>query len=123
MSSSEQRRQTRYRLAHQPSTPVTVIHGSDRLTASAVNDVSSSGISLCLPTAVTVRTSVAIEFQSDGMTLDVNGSVAWCRQHRPSDEAGEDSGFVLGIELYSPMLLLSAFRDALPADAQTFEEV
>lgn len=122
MSSAEQRRQTRYRLAHQPTTPVVVVYAGQRLTATAVNDVSSSGISVCLDAAVAVRTTVAIEFQSDGLTLDVNGSVAWCRPHWPSDEQGGDSGHVLGIELYSPMLLLSAFRDALPRDAQTFDE-
>lgn len=66
---------------------------------------------------------MAIEFHSDGLTLDINGVVAWCREHRPSDEEGADESFVLGIELFSPMLLLSAFRDALPKDAETFEDL
>jgi hypothetical protein len=122
MERNDKRRQARYRLVHQPTAPVVVIHGAERLTATAVNDVSSSGISLCLGSALAVPTPVAIEFQSDGLTLDVNGVVAWCRGHRPSDEEGADESFVLGIELFSPMLLLSAFRDALPHDAETFED-
>jgi hypothetical protein len=122
MERNDKRRQARYRLIHQPTAPVVVVHGDERLTATAVNDVSSSGISLCLGRALAVPTQVAIEFQSDGLTLDVNGVVAWCRGHRPSDEEGSEESFVLGIELFSPMLLLSAFRDALPKDAETFED-
>jgi hypothetical protein len=122
MERNDKRRQARYRLVHQPTVPVVVVHGDERLTATAVNDVSSSGISLCLGRALAVPTQVAIEFQSDGLTLDVNGVVAWCRGHRPSDEEGSEESFVLGIELFSPMLLLSAFRDALPKDAETFED-
>jgi hypothetical protein len=122
MERNDKRRQARYRLVHQPTAPVVVVHGDERLTATAVNDVSSSGISLCLGRALAVPTQVAIEFQSDGLTLDVNGVVAWCRGHRPSDEEGSEESFVLGIELFSPMLLLSAFRDALPKDAETFED-
>jgi hypothetical protein len=121
MEANEKRRQERHRLIHQPIAPVVVIHGDTRLTASAVNDVSSSGISLCLTTELPVPAPVAIEFQMDGMTLDVNGVVAWCRGHRPSDENIGHANFVLGIELFSPMLLLSAFRDALPQDAETFD--
>ena len=122
MQRNEQRRQARYRLVHQPGTPVVVIHGDERHVATAVNDVSSSGISLCLPVALSVPAPVAIEFEADGLTMDVNGVVAWCRGHRPSDEEGADESFVLGIELFSPMMLLSAFRDALPKDAETFED-
>lgn len=118
----EKRRQSRYRLAHQPAGPVFVLHGAQRLPATAVNDVSSSGISLCLSVAPPVTSRVAIEFLSDGMTLDVNGVVAWSRAHQPTDEEGADESFVLGIELFSPMLLLSAFRDALPHDTLTFDE-
>ena len=76
-----------------------------------------------LPTRPPADGPVAIEFHSDGLTLDINGVVAWCREHRPSDEEGADESFVLGIELFSPMLLLSAFRDALPKDAETFEDL
>jgi PilZ domain len=122
MTQHDKRRQSRYRLVHQPTGPVVVIHNDERQQSTAVNDVSSSGISLCLPTALPVRAPVAIEFQSDGLTLDVNGLIAWCRPHRPSDEEGSEQSFVLGIELFSPMLLLSAFRDALPHDAETFED-
>ncbi len=122
MQNNEQRRQSRYRLAHQPATAVVVVHGADRHTATAVNDVSSSGISLCLPVALSVPAPVAIEIKTDGLVMDVNGVVAWCRKHRPSDEEGADESFVLGIELFSPMMLLSAFRDALPKDAETFED-
>jgi len=122
MTQHDKRRQSRYRLVHQPADPIVVIHSDERQAATAVNDVSSSGISLCLPSALPVRAPVAIEFQADGLTLDVNGVVAWCRLHRPSDEEGAEQSFVLGIELFSPMLLLSAFRDALPHDAATFED-
>jgi hypothetical protein len=122
MQRNDKRRQARYRLAHQPAAPVVVLRDEVRLTASAVNDVSSSGISLCLDTALPVEAAVAIEYQLDGLTLDVNGVVAWCRKHTANDAAGSDTGYVLGIELFSPMMLLSAFRDALPKDAQTFEE-
>lgn len=121
MERTEKRRQSRYRLAHQPYHPVYVIRGEERLRATSVNDVSDSGISLCLDAALPVTTPVAIEMRADGLTLDVNGVVAWCRGHRPSDAEGTAEGYVLGIELFSPMMLLSAFRDALPADANTFE--
>jgi PilZ domain len=120
---SEQRRQQRFRLVHQPAGPLYVIAAGKRHRATSINDVSSAGLSVCLDDALPVLTNVAIELESAGVTLDVNGVVVWCRAHRASDEAGSEHGHVLGIELFSPMMLLSALRDALPGDVNAFEEV
>jgi len=119
---ADQRRQQRFRLLHQPAGPLHVIAADQRHRATSINDVSSAGLSVCLDESLPVLTNVAIELESAGGTLDFNGVVVWCRAHRPSDEAGSEHGHVLGIELFSPIMLLSALRDALPGDVKAFEE-
>jgi hypothetical protein len=117
----EQRRQERYDLLHQPSAPVYVLMGWARFAAMAVKDVSSGGVSLYLERELPVGSRVSIEYATRSMKLDVQGVVAWCHRRQAQDPelAGALHTWVLGVELFSPVLLLSAFRDALPVQALT----
>ncbi len=118
---SDQRKQDRYRLLRQPDALVYVRTGWARSAAMAIKDVSSAGVSLYLERALPVASRVSIEYAAPSMMMNVNGVVVWCRTRQDSDtDAGEGlRAWVLGIELFSPMMLLSAFRDALPVHALT----
>jgi len=116
---SDQRRQERYRLLRQPDSPLYVRTPMTRTAAMAVKDVSSGGVSVYLERELPVSSRVSIEFTAPALQLEVQGLVAWCRPRHEADTDArhELNAFVLGIELFSPMMLLSAFRDALPVHA------
>jgi hypothetical protein len=116
---AEQRKQERYRLLRQPDAQVVVRTGWLRSAAMAVKDVSHGGVSLYLERALPVASRVSIEYAAPALTLNVEGLVAWCRgrQDADTDLIHLPNAWVLGVELFSPVLLLSAFRDALPVHA------
>ena len=113
------RRQERYRLLRQPDAPLYVRTGWSRTTAMAIKDVSNGGVSLYLERELPVASRVSIEYAAPNLMLNVNGVVAWCRARHETDidAAHDGDAYILGIELFSPMMLLSAFRDALPIHA------
>jgi hypothetical protein len=119
MTLSDQRRQERYRLLRQPDSPLYVRTPTLRTAAMAVKDVSRGGVSVYLERDFPTSSRVSIEFTAPAIQLEVQGLVAWCRPRQESDTDArhEIHAFVLGIELFSPMMLLSAFRDALPVQA------
>lgn len=118
----EQRKQERYRLLRQPDAPVIVRTGWLRSPVMAVKDVSPGGVSLYLERELPVSTRLSIEYAAPGLTLNVEGLVAWCRARHESDTdlLHLPPAWVLGVELFSPMLLLTAFRDALPVHSLSF---
>lgn len=115
----QRRKQERYRLLRQLDAPVYVRSGWIRSEAMAVKDVSHGGVSLYLERELPVAARVSIEYAAPAMTLNVQGVVAWCRerQDQDTDLTTEARAWVLGVELFSPVMLLSAFRDALPVHA------
>jgi hypothetical protein len=113
------RRQERYRLLRQPDAPLYVRTGWSRVTAMAIKDVSNGGVSLYLERELPIAARVSIEYAAPTLMLNVLGVVAWCRARQETDTDTDHAGeaYILGIELFSPMMLLSAFRDALPVHA------
>ena len=85
----------------------------------AVKDVSSGGVSVYFERELPILSRVSIEFTAPAMQLDVQGVVIWCRPRHEADidARHEPNAYVVGIELFSPLMLLSAFRDALPVHA------
>jgi|HubBroStandDraft_6_1064221.scaffolds.fasta_scaffold288665_1 PilZ domain len=116
---AEERKQERFRLLRQPAAPLFVCTVGMRAEALAVKDVSSSGVSLYLERPLPTASKVSIEYEARHLTLNVNGVIIWCRARQDSDIDVPDfaEACVIGVELFSPMLLLSAFRDALPVYA------
>ncbi|MCX7057882.1 MAG: PilZ domain-containing protein [Pseudomonadota bacterium] len=113
------RRQQRYRLLRQPDATLYVRTGWLRATAMAIKDVSNGGVSVYLERELAIASRVSIEYAAPNLTLNVNGVVAWCRARQDTDidTTHQGDAYILGIELFSPMMLLSAFRDALPVHA------
>ena len=121
---SDQRRHERYRLLYQPASMLYVRTPAVRSPAMAVKDVSVDGVSIYVDRALPVSTRVSVEFAGSPVQLDVQGVVAWCRPRHEADKDAEHAvdAYVMGIELFSPMLLLLAFRDALPVEALVLED-
>ena len=115
----DQRRQERYRLLRQPDSPLYIRTLTLRSVAMAVKDVSSGGVSVYFERELPILSRVSIEFTAPAMQLDVQGVVIWCRPRHEADidARHEPNAYVVGIELFSPLMLLSAFRDALPVHA------
>ena len=118
-TSGDQRRQERYRLLRQPDSPLYIRTPMLRSAAMAVKDVSSGGVSVYLERDVPILSRVSIEFPAPAIQIEVQGVVIWCRPRHEADidARHELNAYVLGIELFSPLMLLSAFRDALPVHA------
>lgn len=116
---ADQRSQERFSLLRQPDAPLYVRTGWSRNVAMAIKDVSNGGVSLYLERELPIASRVCIEYSAPNLTLNVNGVVAWCRERDEHDIDALVGGaaYILGIELFSPMMLLSAFRGALPVQA------
>ncbi|MEP6885485.1 MAG: PilZ domain-containing protein [Gammaproteobacteria bacterium] len=121
---AEERKQERFRLLRQPAAPVFLCTLGVRAEALAVKDVSRGGVGLYLEQPLPTGLQVSIEYEARHLTLNVNGVIIWCRPRQDSDIDVPDfaEACVIGVELFSPMLLLSAFRDALPVYALSVGE-
>lgn len=112
MTVAEERKQERFRLLRQPGEPLYVCTVAMRIEALAVKDVSSNGVSLYLERHMPIGSQVSIEYEAPHFKLSVNGMIIWCRARLDSDIDAPDSAaaWVIGVKLFSPMLLLSALR-------------
>ena len=109
----EKRRQERYAFERQPEGKLYLTTGDLRQRV-GINDMSSSGVSLFLDHEITVPSRVRVEYSDSKMRVEAYGTATWCRP-RNSEETGESpiavaGNFNVGIELVSPMLLLSMFQ-------------
>ena len=106
---AEKRQQQRYRLARHPDGRVFLRSAGEECLIYGIRDVSNQGLSVQLDRALPVPSPVEIEYRAPKLALTLNGMVAWCKEHPD----GEDSGYLLGVELFCPQILLVAFRDVL----------
>jgi hypothetical protein len=111
MTRIEQRRLDRYPLERQPDGKVSLRTPDARHAIQEIRDISDFGISFYLDHSVDVSAKVSIEYADPKMKLEVYGRVAWCAA-RPLT-TGEEStaqGFVLGVELITPMMLFAMLQ-------------
>lgn len=103
----EQRGEDRLQLARQPDGRINVRTPFASVASMLVRDISRSGISLELERPISPETPVSVEYLADDIQLSVNGRLAWSRttESRPGSVAA--AGYVVGIELFSPGLLLN----------------
>ena len=90
--------------------------------ALAVKDVSVGGVGLYVEHPLSVGAPVLLEYVGE-VSLKVDGIVTWCRS-RGADDADIPAtvqAHVVGVELFGPTALLTAFQDALPAAALSAE--
>ncbi len=104
MTPHEKRRQERLRLAEPRPDCFMLIAPEGTLPVRGVQDISNAGINLRLDRAVPPAQRVTVRYTDTKVQLNAYGIVAWC-----SPEAG---GFVAGIELFSPTLLIAAMDTA-----------
>jgi hypothetical protein len=111
MLREEKRRQERYAFERQPAGTVFLVCDGLRLPVAGINDISNAGVSLCVDEALAVSSPVNVEYADGRVCIQVNGNVSWCA---PADETartdGRSGNYIVGIELASPMLLLSMFQ-------------
>ena len=104
---NEQRLESRLSLDHQPTGRLTLCTAYERLDPRTVRDVSTKGISMEIDRPVAQHTAIEIEYEEGSIDIRVNGRVAWVK---PNTAPGLDTvtgGYVVGIELFSPGLLLN----------------
>ncbi|GAC1479850.1 MAG: hypothetical protein NVS1B6_20640 [Steroidobacteraceae bacterium] len=108
MTRVEQRKQPRYPLIQQPVGEFRLRAPTAAYPIKVINDISSSGMRIYLDDELTPRLQVAIEYFEPSLKLEVNGIVAWCVSRlRTADEADDRGRFIIGIQLFSPMLLMA----------------
>jgi hypothetical protein len=89
-----------------PRGALTLLLRGQRIVIERLRDISNSGISFSLAQAVAVSEKISIEYADPKVKLEVFGRVAWCSQaHSPKDPAANGVGYLLGVELLSPMML------------------
>lgn len=111
MTLSEQRKLDRYPLTRQPEGKVFLRTANTRHQITEIRDISRYGISFYLDHSMEVSAQVSVEYTDTKVKLEVYGRVAWCAE-RPNESthARSKPEYVLGIELMSPMVLLTMFQ-------------
>jgi hypothetical protein len=104
---TEQRTEDRLALSRQPDGKLSVLTPFTRLGAMRVRDISRSGISVELERPISPETPVSVEYVADEINLSVTGRLAWARQTTPDGDQPAAASYVVGIELFSPGLLLN----------------
>lgn len=113
MLSSEKRLLPRIPLGQVPRGSLTLIRHGQRILVESLRDISSSGISFSLQQPVNVSEPISIEYTDAKVKLEVFGRVAWCSQTHPgSSDLAQDSDYLLGVELLSPMMLYAVLPKA-----------
>lgn len=112
-TATEQRVEDRLFLSRQPEGKLSVCTPYAQVTAFQVRDISRSGISLELERPINAETPVSVDYLTDNIHLTVNGRIVWGRAPTGTGEGG--SRYVVGIELFSPGLLLNFLPTAAVA--------
>ena len=113
MTRTEKRLQQRYRLARHPEGRVLLRSAGIDCVILGIRDVSNQGLSVHLDRSLAVPAPVEIEYRAPRLALTLNGVVVWCRENADT----ETGGFMIGVELFCPQILLVAFRDVLAPSA------
>jgi len=106
MTRIEQRKLERYPLRKKANARLALRVGTVRHDIGEIRDISDSGISFRLDSAVVPSAQVAIEYADPNLQIEVYGRVAWCL-HAPAVEPQLPSAdqYILGIELLNPSML------------------
>jgi hypothetical protein len=111
MFREEKRKQERYSFELPPEGTVFLVRQGVRLPVTGIKDISNSGVSLSMDEAVEVFAPVTVEYDDTRACVQVCGFVTRCAPAGEADGADAGAGrFIIGIELASPLLLLSMFQ-------------
>ena len=111
MTIIEQRKHRRFAVVRQPAGNVVLRTATAAYPVNVIKDISSSGIRVYLHHALSVSSRLILEYVEPNLKLEVNGTVAWCATRRISPAVADEAGdFVIGIELFSPVLLLAVMN-------------
>ena len=94
-------------LRQQPPGRLSVLTPHARVAAHWVRDISRTGISLELERPIGAETPVSVEYVAGDIKLCVNGRLAWSHPGDSRTEGMPSAAHVVGIELFSPGLLLN----------------
>ncbi|MDB6084176.1 MAG: hypothetical protein JWN43_2057, partial [Gammaproteobacteria bacterium] len=72
-----------------------------------IKDISSSGLRMYLNTHLAERLQIAIEYIEPALKLEMSGTVAWCVTGEEGDAAAAHGRYIVGIQLFSPVLLMA----------------
>jgi hypothetical protein len=111
MTIIEQRKNRRFPVLRQPAGDVLLRTGTAAYPVNVIKDISSSGIRVYLHYGLPVSSRLIVEYVEPNLKLEVNGTVAWCATRRISTVVADEAGsFVIGVELFSPVLLLAVMN-------------
>jgi hypothetical protein len=111
MTRIEQRSLERYTLKGKPDGDVFLCTKGAKYQIHEISDISNSGIRFNLDHSVPSSSQVSIEYSDNTVKIEVYGRVAWCVPRKPSDDQRDDvSGFVVGVQLLSPMTLFAVLQ-------------
>jgi hypothetical protein len=111
MTIIEQRKHRRFPVLQQPAGDVLLRTATAAYPVNVIKDISSSGIRVYLHQALPVSSQLILEYVEPNLKLEVNGTVAWCATRRIAPAVADAAGnFVIGIELFSPVLLLAVMK-------------
>jgi len=108
----ELRREERRQPVRRPKGTVTLKTSLGDHSVDDIRNISKSGISVHIEQMIPSHSPVSIEYVDEGFRLQVKGTVAWCvPRHASAPEHSDSGGYVLGIELLSPMLFRAIYDE------------
>jgi hypothetical protein len=108
MTIVEHRKHHRYPLVRRAVGGFRLLTPSAAYPIDVIKDISSSGIRVYLNTCLAERMQIAVEYVEPTLKLELNGMVAWCAAQEEETDAIKTYGrYVVGIQLFSPVLLMS----------------
>jgi hypothetical protein len=103
----ELRTEDRLALSRQPDGRISVLTPFMRIAAVRVRDISRSGISIELERPISPETPVSVEYVEHDLNINVSGRLAWSQETAVTQDKPALASYVVGIELFSPGLLLN----------------
>lgn len=108
MTVVEHRKHHRYPLVRQPVGGFRLLTPATAYPIDVIKDISSSGIRVYLDTCLAERLQIAVEYVEPSLKLELYGMVAWCAAQEEDSDAIKTYGrYVVGIHLFSPVLLMA----------------
>ena len=108
MTVVEHRKHHRHPLARQPVGGFRLLTPAAAYPIDVIKDISSSGIRVYLNTCLAERLQIAVEYVEPSLKLELYGLVAWCAAQEENSDAIKTYGrYVVGIQLFSPVLLMT----------------
>ena len=107
MTAVEQRKHPRHVIGRQSPGKFRLLTPAAAYPIAEIRDISSSGIRVFLDVRLTERLEIVVEYSEATLKLEMKGRVAWCTEQTDGAATMEHGRYIVGIELFSPLLFMS----------------